>query len=361
MPPHSINPTAAHHHPPIENRQSKIANPARQRRAAFSLIELLVSCAVLALLLVVVMSVVNHSTGLWQSANTRIEAFQSARLGFENLTRLLSQATLNTYWDYHRDVNNIPQRYIRKSELHFLIDEASGVLGDDNLYGQAVFFQAPANFTHVNSNGSGPGYENLTGLLNACGFFVEFASDADWIPEHVDSPARNRFRLMQWMEPTESLSVYDYDGTIQTSRDWIVAEDVLGQAVPAAENVILLLIWPREPEGQAQTFLDDSYTYDSRLDAIPAANQQDQPITANQLPPLLQVAMVAIDESSAVRLGDRLQSAIEESLEGRFQSRPGENFAEDLAALEEDLTDLGVDYRVFVSAIPMHEAKWSVE
>ena len=79
----------------------------------FTILELLVATAVLSLILVVMLSLITQTSSVWRSSSARIEAFQSARRGFENLTRSLEQATLNTYWDYDNPSN--PTIYRRKS------------------------------------------------------------------------------------------------------------------------------------------------------------------------------------------------------------------------------------------------------
>lgn len=308
----------------------------------FTILELLVATAVLSLILVVMLSLITQTSSVWRSSSARIEAFQSARRGFENLTRSLEQATLNTYWDYDNPSN--PTIYRRKSELHFLVADAGtdGLPGTPGT-GQAVFFQAPVNKTGATN------YDGLTGLINACGFFVQYGSDAAWLPRHVDAgQARERFRLMQWMQATESLSVYkNADG-----HAWVATG--VPDVVPVADNVIALIIWPKEEGSPASPHLN-SYSYDSRLNATNAP----QPATANQLPPLLKVALVAIDETSAVRLGDRLQSTVAACMAGLFASSPADDFSVDLKTLERKLAENSIGFRSFVTSVPMREAKWS--
>ena len=329
----------------------RVAASRKTRSSGFSLVEIMVACAILGAMLVVMLSTVNHVSELWRSSNARVEAFQSARLGFENLTRLLGQATLNTYWDY--DDPNAPTRYIRKSELHFVVDDAKTVLGTGSFYGQGVFFQAPANHNPPAGSSGISSAGRLPGLLNACGFYVECAAESDkgWLPAHVGAQGKKRFRLMQWMQRSGNLSVYQTVAG-STGRNWIGS---IGVAVPAAENVIALVIAPKEPEKQSVKALPDQYEYDSRENAL----NNPQPPNAHQLPPILQVTMVAIDEASANRLGDTMQTTIEGCLTGLFQNTPGASFQSDMKKLEEALTAKRINYRVFTSAIPMHEAKWA--
>src|SRR5688572_26589605 len=68
--------------------------------AAFTLVELMVATAVIALLMVVLLQMTTQTTKTWRFTTEKVEKFQSARDGFESMTRRISQATLNTYWDY---------------------------------------------------------------------------------------------------------------------------------------------------------------------------------------------------------------------------------------------------------------------
>lgn len=327
--------------------------PGRVRLAAkgFTLIEALIACTILGLILAVMLSMVNQTAGIWRSANSRMEAFQGARRAFDTLTSLLSQATLNPYWGY--DNENAPTRYVRKSELHFVVAPSGGDLPGTPGSGQGVFFQAPAG------KAKDPAHEKLTGLLNLCGFYVAYGSDAAWLPgAPINAPARDRHRLMLWLANTDDSDnsaapkpvIFRSKDDISSDTNWIAPGD--SDTYPLADNIIALVIWPRDEGGVL-----NSYTYNSRtgLAATP------QPVTANQLPPILEVAMVAIDEPSAVRLGDQLEGTIATCLSGLFTANPAGNFANDLTELETRLAANGITHRVFSSAIPLREAKWSTQ
>jgi len=321
-------------------------------RSGFTLLELLTASVITMVILVLVMTITNHASNIWIWGNSRVEAFQNARRGFNILTSQLEQATLNTYWDYRDSAGNfrsttvasgfVPHDYGRKSELHFFVDHAgSGGTPGTKGCGQAVFFQAPgrkANPLHSD-------YERFVGLLNACGFYVEWNTDEDWLPTHVDkSTARKRFRLMQMLEDTEDLSI-----GASPSRQWV--RPTIGNTFVVAEDVIALVIWPRE-SGTSTTL--NSYGYDSRNDV----NSVPQGMMANQLPSQLQVAMVAVDETIVARLGDGHEAAIKKCLDGLFFSDPAEKGQGDLQTLEQRLRQAGIGYRVFQSSIQMREARW---
>jgi uncharacterized protein (TIGR02599 family) len=182
-------------------------NSARllRSRAGFSILEVLVASAVLALLLVAMMSMTDQVQKTYRSTLGKAEQFREARVAFESITRRLSQATLNTYWDY--DSPTTPTKYLRQSELRFLSGNASGLLSGVtpaiSSTTHAVFFQAPFGFT---SNST---YGGMESMVNTWGYFIEFGSDSVLRPDPVNTagvPVKYRFRLYEMMEPSETLS-----------------------------------------------------------------------------------------------------------------------------------------------------------
>ena len=128
-------------------------------RAAFSLIELMVSVAVLSLLLVIVFQMLEQMQKTWNRTRQTVSEFKDARNGFEEMGRRLGQATMNAYWGYEYQtatLNGIKTRYgreiIRQSELHFVSGPASVLFAGGTSKalgsrpGHAVFFQAPFGF-----------------------------------------------------------------------------------------------------------------------------------------------------------------------------------------------------------------------
>lgn len=326
----------------------------RLKIRAFTLVEILVASAVFVLLLALILSIVTQTSDVWRSTSNKITAFQSARAAFERMTRQISQATLNTYYDYYdlnwnrrtKDNANtfVPRNYGRQSELHF----RTGV----NLLNKpthAIFFQAPASRTENSTE-----YGGLEGLLNACGFFIDYVEDDIPSPYQGRVSSKSRYRLMQWVQNTENLAIYN---PAASSDAWFQNADQ--EAVPLADNIIALIIWPRLPEGEpAPEDWVDSYEYDSREEA-----SGRQPVKQHQLPPIVQIAMVAIDNRSADRLGDNLKSKIDAALSGLFKNldsnNPGKSMQDDLEELEKRLKKENIEYRIFESAVPLREAKWS--
>lgn len=295
---------------------------------AFSLLEILVATAVLAILVVVLASATNAALSTVRRASGKMDQISSARAGFDLLTATLSQATLNTYWDYATNAAGNPEKYVRRSDLHFLI-------GQGPVAGQSAFFQSPLGRS-ANANPDG--------VLNAVGYWVQFGDDSTWKPSHVQA-SRPRYRLMQGLQPTENLSVFRQSGDA-----WKNA--LQNAALPIAENVIAMVLWPRLPAAQDAlgTQLSADFLYDSR---------GGMPVQAAQLPPQVQVVMIVIDEATAARLeaGGTEPDAIREALENRFQEVA--NFDDDLRQVKEKLDAARISYRVLSAPVTLRESKWS--
>lgn len=320
----------------MESRVPPSAGTARDGDGGFTLIELLVATAVLLTILLVLFSVITQTSSIWKRSTNKIEAFQGARAGFDLVTRSLSQATLNTYIDYDNATN--PGGYLRKSELKFFVGQngANGMPGTAGT-GQGVFFQAPLNHTL-----SAASYSGLDSLLNTCGFYVSYTTNSG-LPTHVPGNKNPyRYRLMQMLVPVEKNQIYTASG-----RDWFSTNT--NYAATVADNVIALIVRAQDPSATTPDISSD-YSYDSTLNST----NNPQPTTANQLPPVLQITMVAIDEASAARIDP---SVVTTALTGKFGTTT--NYDSDISQLESDLLKAGYDCRIFVSAVPIRESKWT--
>jgi len=338
----------------------------RRKRDGFTILELLTATAILAAILVMVFSVLSHGTDVWRRANANIDAFQNARAVFDIMTSRLGQATLNTYWDYYdagyqpfrlaaNVADFVPKYYGRYSDLHFVSGPAASLLpapppGASALATQAVFFTVPTGLT------TNAAYQPMPELLSACGFFVAFGGDDVTRPAIVTAPINYRWRLMELTAAAESPGLFDP----ATGTDWFTAPVAGGQVRPLADNIIALVIWPRlapqnDPEGAA---IAPDYAYDSRTTAAWSGGRQ--PIQAHQLPPSVQVTMVAIDEAAAIRLqnGSTPPTAITGALAGRF-SGDVTACADDLRQVEADLVKSHINYRVFTTTVALRESRWS--
>ncbi len=338
------------------------------KRRAFTLIELLVSVAVLALLMALLVSITDATRRSWSDATAKTQHFREAREAFETITRRLSQATLNTYWDYSYPLNDptqAPTKYVRQSDLRFISGRGNTLGLSDNCTTHGIFFQAPLGYVSSSS------YSRFRNLLNTWGFFIEYGSDQGTRPAFVSEsilPYRNRFRLMELMEPSDSMALYQQEAKAggsgaYTGKEWF-AEPLSSSANlgVVAENIIALVILPKlsgadqvagnYDEGSlAPNYLYDSTGLNMSTTADPDLNPE------NQLPPVVQVTMVAVDELSANRMGEAGASALKAKLNGLF-SDPA-LLQTDLQNLEQYLVDNRISYRVFTTNVSIRSAKWS--
>ena len=331
--------------PPPLDKGSPLHSAQTTSREAFTILEILVATTILAILLVLLLSTISAVSTTWRRSTEKIQSFQGAQLAFDSITHNLSQATLNTYLDY--DNATTPQRYLRKSELMFISDAAgSNAMPGATNTGQAIFFQAFLGYS-TNAN-----YSGLESLLNPCGYFVSFTTN-NAIPAHVTGGNNPyRYRLMQLLVPSETNRIYQ-SGNGSEKLEWFTS--YTNEAMPVADNVIALIVRPQDPGTSAAGAPNNAYAYNSTLNAM----NNPQPVTANQLPPVVQVTIVAIDESSAKRLenGASQPAAITDALGNRFTDPA--SYQTDLDALTGSLNSNRINYRVFSSAVPIRESKWT--
>lgn len=367
-----------------------------------TLVEVMVSTAVLAMLVMILVTMVNQTTSIWKKTTGKVEQFREAREAFESLTRRLSQATLNTYWDY--DDPNRPTKYIRQAELRFI--SGPGLAGPavapegsptPSRPTHSTFFFAPLGFVETETPASGTTvaaekYEGMDCLLNTWGYFLEYNSDKDQKPSFVGSSERKRFRLIEFMQPSQDLQLYKLQNRNlkYAGREWFLNEMGLGAIKPPthvlAENIIALVLLPKISKDDQQKWskaygkkYDDTslvapgYLYDSTGTGMNSAVLSDPRLNSiNQLPPIVEARMVAIDEASASRMSESDNAQLLEKLETLFKdprklqedlfgdaTDPSQSEATD--SLTEYLVRKRIQYRVFASDVSLRGAKWSTQ
>lgn len=306
-------------------------------------------------------------------------------------------------------LSKMPKDYLRASELHFVTGPAdalfslAGVSPRPKTAGCAVFFQMPAgvtqNQTKYRANGT---------LLNSIGYFIEY--DKSLLPDNLTLRGRSaeqeklsyRYRLMEAVQPAEKNAIYRSTLSSNSGNkfpdyvydlDWIKSMDLGAdpakstEAQPAvkhvvAENIIALVILPRQPLDPDNPATDPgdelapNYHYDSRSwekdyknlggkARIPSTDPSDPAKVdnslRNQLPPILEIVMVAIDESSASRLAEQAGPSPpfeggRYDLSGLFKNAG--SLDDDLKTLEARLTEWKINYHIFRSEVPIAAAKW---
>lgn len=361
---------------------------AARQRGAFSVVELLASTAVLVVLLLLLVTTVSQTGATLRMTTSKTEEFREARTAFETITRRLSEATLNTYWDYDNPL--APTRYERRSELRFVCGPAAALLGDTERatrVSHAIFFHAPLGLSTAVAapTADQPDFRGLDQLLNVWGYFVELSDDRALRPAFLTDalrPLRHRFRLMECMQPTEKLRTYHYTSGGTAAAPASSAYQGLGWFTdfinrpdapvhPLAENIVALILTPRLAKVEERAFnlgadaspLAPKYRYDSTQRHADARLNPK-----NQLPPVVQVTLVAIDETSAARLNLGPKSGDLFRLRDKFAA--SKYFTQDLTldptrgpedSLENRLLALKAGYRVFSTHVPIRAAKWSRE
>jgi uncharacterized protein (TIGR02599 family) len=191
------------------------------------------------------------------------------------------------------------------------------------------------------------------------------------------------------MEPSESLTLYTYTSGTNSSGGAKNASYITNPPLPhlsqpsvtpsptgtglewfttaltsstppvhvLAENIVALVLLPKlsPQEDPTGILLAPYYNYDTTaINSNPAINPK------NQLPPVVQVTMVAVDEASFSRFigsGTSMPDLFTSNGIPFFQDAA--NYATDLAALQKNLQDKKLNYRVFTTNVSIKAAKWS--
>lgn len=368
-------------------------------QGGFTLVELLVSTAIITVLMVILVSITNQTNSVWRYTSGKMEQFRESRNAFDTVTTRLSQATLNTYWDYNDP--KAPINYERRSELRFIsghrsLSDPKELLGDYDgarRVSHSIFFHAPLGFVE-HAAGRKSKYNGLSNLLNVWGYYVELQDDENFRPGFIqrikpEIPLRTRFRLMEFMQPAEQLQTYSHtSGTVSkptasksyTGLDWFkpLVNKADAPVHVLSENIIALVILPQLTKQDREyasktggaTELAPNYNYDSTSDGDTRGGGGDgrNVNTRNQLPPVVQVTLVAIDEQSALRLSPRGHEELVDAVQTKFTKASkfntdlalNQDLADD-ATLENKLVSMKVNYRVFTTNVPIKSAKWSRE
>lgn len=392
---------------------SPIPLPSRRRpaRRGFSLIELMVATTVLSMLLIIVFQMMRGMQVTWKRVRQDVGEFKEARQAFEEISRRVGQASLNTYFSYRYDVKTVKgiqlrmaREIIPQSELHFVCGPAD-VLGITKKnsrqvgqrYSHGIFFQAPFGFCIDEDKKIKESlhYEKMNGLLNGWGYYVEFNTDELDRPQFLkqldNSPKpRPRYRLMEFRQPTEYLQIYklhlrDLDknadknqiyrwfneGKYSVNSEWNTSledkstDGFFRTTRVVADNIVAMILHPREADekrnSEKQEIAPD-FHFDSRRFQWGGSKDDISLRTKHQLPPVIDVTFVAVDEVSFNRFcyEEKIQSADDdpEFLDKDMFTKV-QDFTKDIKALEEKLKKKKLDYRVFNTSLRIRESKWT--
>ena len=330
------------------------------RRSAFTLVEVLVSMVILAMMMLIITSVIGQAQRSWRAASSRVTQFREARQAFDTVTRNLRQATINSRREYFYagmksfpdDPLQAPEGFRTTAELGIKFDRADAIVqgggGSTNMPGHAVVFQAPLGKTAQQI------YDPLNNLLCARGYFVMFGGDSGYVPRKLASrlQSKYRYRLMEYQPNTEDNTVYGASHTEWMTINYSAAQDFIH---PVAENIVVMALgasFTPESSGSSKTpdlASKESNSFQYGYDSYHEGGGQG---TAYRLPHTVQVVMVAMDEESASRLAQQTGSSAPDPV-----AASGASFTEPLK-LKQDLDKLTqymqskrINYRVFSSSV----------
>lgn len=335
-------------------------SPTSLVHRGFSLLEVLVAMAILSLILLVVAGITNQVSVVSKGATSKIEAFKTARLGFETMSRAISLATLNTYYDYYDSAYQkrtpanaatfAPAFYGRYSELEFVTGK-NLVTTPRAQVTHSIFFQTPLGYTKDTDD-----FSKLKSTLNSAGFYIEFYNDSDERPSFLLSllnppPVRWRYRLIQFLQATESLSIYKAIG-----HTWFtdpIATPRLATRV-VAENILACVICPKLNTDTSSSIIAPDYEYESRV----TWSSGTQPLTMHQLPPSVEIVLIAADEIAMNRIQGT--STTEPDLGVSYPTifQTAAELENDLKTFTGALDQKHVNYRVFRTRVGLKGAKW---
>jgi uncharacterized protein (TIGR02599 family) len=323
----------------------------RVSMGGFTILELLVAMSILSIMVVLMLGVLQSTSDAWRRNTERSKAFAASRAAFESMTRSISAATLNTYQDYY-DANRsnrpsgsltfVPAVYGRRSDLHF----TTGTNLVTAQKGGAIFMTVPFDYESNNTN------DYSSGQLNGIGYFVRFTTNSLRPAGVTNNPYR--YRLMQFLQPTEELMVMNTTNTAWFTNNVNANTNIF----PIADNVVAFAVLPQlsDRESANAGILASDFSYDTRMTWSSGA----QPTNMHQLPPVVQVIMVVLDESSAKRIENGTTEPT-----ARLGFNPASvftapaNLETDLKSISDALSTNRLNYRIFRSEIPIRSAKWT--
>jgi uncharacterized protein (TIGR02599 family) len=330
------------------------------KKSGFTLIEVLVSAAILLIILVTLVQFMNNVDQVWKSAAA--DPFIEAQNAFETVAQNLAAATLAPYRDYadstgafRTSASFVPDHLARRSDLAFVCGPSSGANGLLTASGRAtvgsgVFFLSPNGYTQTYI------HTDMGRLLNAMGYFVEFGDD-DAVPGFSQTHAY-RWRLKQVLQPAESLQIFSMTPPAKwPSTAWIqeIVPTLTTTSTPSpvpvlADNVITLIVLPELAAGDTAPALSPTFSYDSR--------DTTNALTLHQLPPRVRLALVVIDPISAQRLAAQNGSQAPQLVPGTLFQQSAQ-LTSDLTTLDNSLTAQKINHRIFQREILLPSSNWS--
>ncbi len=342
---------------------------------------MIVAIAVLSILLLLAAAIITKTSSIWIYSNSKMAEGREARVAFNSLVSRLSEATVDQYYGYTNYTSGgivVPGAYVRRSELRFISGPSATInTTATNSPTDAVFFTAPLGIVSDTTD-----YGGLPSLLNICGYYIQWSGtdpEQPVIPGLSTTP-NYRFRLMQFVQPSEQLSVYaqtipfasnpkgnfpNFAFVAGTSWQNIAIKNSAATGVHLlADNVIALLLLPAMNTTDSSGAIAPGFLYDSEN---PTAGATAANLTSlNRTPPVMRVVMYTIDEPSAKRLAGT-STAMPPLYTGLFSNSsllyPNTNTSDpgDLARFERVLVSNKLNFHRFDAAVQLPRQPWNTQ
>jgi uncharacterized protein (TIGR02599 family) len=360
-------------------------------KAGLTLLELLVSTAILSIVFLAIGAAMSSMQKSWLSLRGQADPFRASRQITGTVARRLSQATLRQRWETVPDPFNANTQTLQpRSDLHFVSGPAEVLLRGGSYTGYAVFFQTHLGWNNStpNANSPAPQHDRLDNTLNACGYFVEYGRDDSTEPSFIgggqmdtrDIRSKNRFRLYEWRQPTSELTKLFEPGNNQmedvpalsrgneglpANYDWFQVPLQSGTGSKqrrislVAENVIAFTLLPVgtvKNNAQANTSnLAPNGLYDTRAHQG-NSNLQAQ-LSRHRLPKAFELTALIVSPEAWSKYtdgeADSLSGILLQQTRGKFQSPA--NVVNDFQSIAAYLDSKRLPYRIITQIIPMAE------
>jgi uncharacterized protein (TIGR02599 family) len=353
---------------------------------------MMVAIAVLAILFFLAAQIITRTSSIWTYANYKMSQAREARVAFNSVISRLGAATVDSYYGYtytavagSNPVTYVPSNYVRHSELRFISGPSATVIpAVTSTATDSVFFVAPLGIV---SNATT--YGGLPSLLNICGYYIQWSNNDMERPSILPGTGIYRFRLMEFIQPAESMSLYSQTipisttnpsgnsptyAQVTTSPAWQVTAMSNSSATGLhvlANNVVALLLLPvLQPIALNTTtnpLLAPNFLYSSETAASGATPATT---SVNRTPPVMRVVMYTIDEKSALKLAQTatVPNLYVDSSNNPLFTDPTKLYPDatsgdigDLARFEGTLTANKLSYRRFDATVELPRQPWNTQ
>lgn len=357
----------------------------RRRALGVTLIEILVALSILVIVMLAITAAMGTMQNLWVRVRGKADAFRNTRIALDTMVQRVNQATLNSRWVPNTDLaTKAVEPNLRASDLHFVSGPAATLMTDGERYmGHALFFQGPFGEPASGAaNQQAPlDYDQLGHTLCGWGYFVEFGSDAAERPAFLNNvqdrfPPRRRFRLWEFRQPAQELSLFEMDQQTppkpkidqSASREQIYEwfTQPLRDLDPqrrhvsvVAENILALIITPFDPalveSGNSYRQAPDGHFDSRRYQWEPGTEASKR--SRSRLPPALRLSVIALSEDSWARMTEgEIESAatrLRTEISSRF-TQP-DNLEQEMDSLTATLNQMRIGYRIITLNLKMPE------